>query len=384
MATMPDVRTQRRERITSNEEDRRRRGYLIDTYYQFAPRSEAEGGGMRIEEADLWLNETALFRITYAPSASLLRVNHGWRGGRTEGFNIDFESGEIISQSPTPPTRTAHPARLQRVQNVSLSVQDTQNLLILRPINPDLFLTNRALEVTFRIALQRGLEQVYQLEEDELASESIGRDACRALLFYETSEGGNGVLRRLIEEPKAFAEIARSALDRAHYTVAGEDQKPDCVAACYECLLSYSNQLDAMFIDRREVRSLLLDLSNSLALPRVGGRSYFEQLSRLHSLTDARSDLERRLLDALADGGYRLPADAQYAVSVPGCVADFYYAPHHLVFCDGSVHDQPLQKLHDQQLRQELQAHGYRVIVIRYDRGLEEQIQEWPDVFGVS
>ena len=66
------------------------------------------------------------------------------------------------------------------------------------------------------------------------------------------------------------------------------------------------------------------------------------------------------------------------------CVADFFYDPNICVFCDGSVHDEPTQQTLDSQIRRDLRAHGYRVIVIRYDRDLEEQIRSYPDVFGIS
>jgi very-short-patch-repair endonuclease len=52
------------------------------------------------------------------------------------------------------------------------------------------------------------------------------------------------------------------------------------------------------------------------------------------------------------------------------------------IFCDGSVHDEPTQKEKDRITRQELKDLGYRVIVIRYDQDLEEQIRRYADVFG--
>ncbi|KPL83067.1 DEAD/DEAH box helicase [Thermanaerothrix daxensis] len=374
---MPNVKTRRRERITSNEEERRRRGYHIETFYQFSPASP------RIIEADICpspLSYSPFFHLTYAPSAALLRVNHGLRAARTEGFVIDFESGAFISETQE---QSPRPKQIQRLETVRLSVQDTQNLLLLRPTDPALF-QNRTFETTLRVALQRGLEQVYQLEENELATENIGRDEHRAILFYETSEGGSGVLRRLVEEPNALAEVARAALERAHYDENGKDQNPDCVAACYECLLSYSNQLEALFIDRRVVLQVLLDLSRSRVLRRVGKRTYSDHLAWLRSLTDARSELERRFLDFIAVHGLRLPDNAQHELHEPRCVPDFFYEPNVCVFCDGPVHDQPAQRRYDETLRAELQARGYQVLVIRYDRDLSEQIRNFSHLFGIT
>ncbi|MGC8781693.1 MAG: DUF1998 domain-containing protein, partial [Anaerolineae bacterium] len=178
--------------------------------------------------------------------------------------------------------------------------------------------------LTLLNALERGIEAAYQLDESKLAAELIGDGEHAAVLLYETSEGGSGVLRRIIHSPQAFAEIARGALERTHFDPeSGTDQDENCIKACYECLLTYRNQIQVLFIDRRSVRDFLLALTNSHTEMRVGGRSRREHLNWPRSLTDSRSDLERRFLQTLAEGGHRLPDDAQRGIEDPRCVVDF-------------------------------------------------------------
>jgi hypothetical protein len=54
------------------------------------------------------------------------------------------------------------------------------------------------------------------------------------------------------------------------------------------------------------------------------------------------------------------------------------------VVVDGPPHDQPVQVAQDQSAREVLEDRGHRVIVIRSDRSLDDQIDDCPEVFGTE
>lgn len=378
---LPNVRLLRRERITCNEEERVRLGYDVHVAYQFA----AAPSGQRRVEADVLVEGRPAFRLTYGPAATLLHINRGWRG-RPAGFVVDLASGELftdgqIENEVRQNRRSRSPQPVQSRERLALCVWETQNILLIGAMEPALRENDNAV-VSLLYALKRGVEQTFQLEERELGVQRVGHGERTALLFYEAAEGGLGALRRLVEQPDALAAVAAEALQVCHYAEDGSDLKPDCVQACYECLLSYTNQPDAIRLDRRRVRDILLGMLNCQVERRYSRVSREEHLTQLRARVQ--SGLEHQFLDFLAAGSYRLPDEAQKSFQEPRCIADFFYEPNIVVFCDGPPHDQPGQQRVDEIIRSELVSRGYRVIVIRWDVDMQIQIGQHPEVFGPS
>ena len=382
---MPTVIARQSERITCDEEERLRRGYEIATYYQFA--LGADGRPQRQDAAALAPDDAELAGMTYAPAATLWSVNHKWRASDEEGFRLDLTRGRWLRRGDD----DAPPGSNIR-HYVRLFVRNTSNAVLVHPDigDPDDEATTNSFVYTLQYALVAGVAARYQVESSELGSEVIGEGLGRRILIWEAAEGGLGVLRRLVDEPDALSGVASLALEIMHFDPdTGEDMRPPedevhgCARACYDCLLSYYNQRHHRLLDRHLVRDLLLSLKGGRVRVEIAGRSYDEQCQWLMSETDSRSALERQFIDHLYRTRRSLPSHAQMHVPEAECTPDFAYEGLHVcVFCDGSVHDQPQQQGRDEAARRRLRELGYRVITIRYDRGLEEQIAEHPDVFG--
>lgn len=350
--------TQRRERITCDEEERLKYGYNITTHFRYASKKQ--------ETATVTAqNGTPLLKLTYGETAQIWRINRGLRRNQQEqrGFKLDATSG-IWGDSKN----EQHLENLQT--DVHLMVNDTCNVLVIEPVNIPVG-DAEAFLATFQNALEQAIQAYYKLENDELASERLGQG--QHLLFWEAAEGGAGVLSQILENPQAFELLAIEALDICHF----QQPKPSCSKACYQCLLSYRNQFDHPLIDRYLIRSWL-DLLNGSQIDRhKSGVSREEQYQYLRQKTDPNSEFERVVLEAIYQQGLKLPDAAQELIEAANSKPDFIYKEAQIaIFCDGSAHDHPEQQARDKIARDNLNyISNYYVLTFRYDEDLQSKIE---------
>jgi len=281
-------------------------------------------------------------------------------------------------------------------QRIVPYVEDRRNILIVSPLErlDEIALT------TLQYALKRGIESVFQLEESELMAEPLPTpDQRSAILFYESAEGGAGVLTRLASSEEDLRRVARRALEICHFEARGERAEPStlrdvapkdsaapCEAGCYRCLLSYYNQPEHELIDRNndEVKALLCRLTRATARRGTQGRSPEEQLDQL--LRRSNSSLEKGWLEFISSGGFLLPDRAQPLLSDYATQPDFAYSNSQaLVYVDGPHHEGQAQKQLDQRITQRLEDAGFTVIRFpkEQDRWLRV-VRQYPDIFGAG
>jgi superfamily II DNA/RNA helicase/very-short-patch-repair endonuclease len=377
------VSTKRADRITSDEEERQRQGYEVITTLRFA---EVEGK-RRFTPVDFVEAGDTLIKASYGPAATVWRVNLGWRRRKQKsilGFNIDVASGEWSRDEQAPDDSMDDAPAGKTVQRIIPFVEDRRNVLVLRPainLNVDEI-------TTLTYALKRGIEGVFQLEESELAAEPLpDQDTRNAILLYEAAEGGAGVLSRLAGDADAMSRVAVRALEVMHWQSpsgtwadASElvDGDSDCEAGCYRCLLSYANQPDHSRIDRRSERVLNVLCRLTRCLAHAGASSgasaedSFEALMR-----QCGSELEKLWLQAVRDGGFRLPERAQPLFAEFSVRPDFSYDDMKaLIFVDGPHHQNDATKAMDESKRRALRNAGYKVISFTQNQA------EWSELFA--
>lgn len=258
-----NVDTESIERITANDEERQRQSFELQTVFEWAIRNrKLDVQAVQADDA-----EGSICTLRYGAGATITRINKGMRRRRNHnefGFYINPRTGWWEAEEGRQRNREGEdPVPPQRVVPF---VRDHKNALLLQPTG------NWEIKTlaTLQHALKRGIEAAFQLEESELLAEALPSAAERnGILFYEATEGGAGVLTRLVNDPTALRQVARQALKVMHYEVPvdpdaewpayeslQDEPNTRCVAGCYRCLLSYFNQPDHELIGRRNTQAL--------------------------------------------------------------------------------------------------------------------------------
>jgi serine/threonine protein kinase/superfamily II DNA/RNA helicase/very-short-patch-repair endonuclease len=382
------VFTRQRQRITSDEEERRRAGFRIVTSYRFADHGDRPG---RLDATAQNEHGTKVANLTYGDSAVVRRINLGPTRrpeSEADGFWLDPVTGNWLTsvQAANGGKNEDEDTPSSRRIRVIPYVQDRRNILVLQLAAP----VQAQTAISVMYALERGIEAAFQLEDVELDSELLPpADGPRdRILFTESAEGGAGVLRRLQAENDALGKAAREALKIAHFDpdsgadLGGVDGHP-CSKGCYNCLLSYGNQLVHDMIDRHLARDPLLAISKGSTVSAGRGISRTDDAIRLISQAD--SSLEEDFIKWLKERGYRLPTAAQETVDGAHAKPDFIYRRADgpvAIFVDGPVHDDEAIAQRDAAAAERLEDLGWFVIRIRHDDKWEDVVRGYPRVFG--
>lgn len=298
------------------------------------------------------------------------------------GFVLDAERGYWAKNEQTvdDPEDPLSP----RTDRVIPYVEDRRNCLLFEPGEPQSATVMASLQAILKSAIQVR----HQLEDNELAVEPLpAMDERHLILFYESAEGGAGVLRRLLEDPHAMREVAQEALYLCHFNPeTGEDLRrapraqEDCESACYDCLLTYYNQHDHRLLDRKAMRDFLWALAHSRVVAGSAEQPRSEHLEQLLRQTD--SELERHWLRCLEEHGHRLPSHAQHLIASYGTRPDFFYEDCQVaIYVDGHYHDYPERQQRDVAVKDCLEDRGYIVVRFGQKDDRAARIAEYPHIF---
>ncbi|MDG9689525.1 protein kinase [Streptomyces sp. DH17] len=406
------VYTTRRERISSDEEERRRAGFKLETSYRFHDHGTRRGR-LSAKVADAAGGQLA--EIAYGDSATVRITNTGRvRAKKDEppGYWLDLADGrwmndkdasEASGDSSELPVIDADGNERRRKKRVIPFAEDRRNILV---VTLDEALPE-PIALTLMYALERGIEAAFELEDAELTSELLPPDdgPRRRILFMEAAEGGAGVLRRLQAEDDALAKAARRALEICHFSADGTDQGGEahrgdraCALGCYECLLTYGNQLDHARINRHTVSALLVRFASATATREARGESRSEQYRRLVAEASVPSPAEPTVVEATAAAelarqgdflgwvkakGLHLPTETGTLLTEANAMPDYVYrqpGTRLAVFVD--LPDTEQTALRDEDAEERLFDAGWEAVRFRPGDDWEALAGRYADCFG--
>lgn len=390
------VFTKRRERISSDEEERRRAGFRLVTSYRF----QAHGDRPGRRDAIVSIGQDQLALLSYGDSATVRISNVGRqraKDGESDGFWIDPADGRWMNErdaadatgdSGGMPVIDAGGDEKRRKKKVIPFVEDQRNIMVLQLAAP---LAEEA-ALSFMYALERGIEAAFELEDSELTSELLPpHDGPRdRILFTEAAEGGAGVLRRVQADDEAVATAARAALEICHFDRDGNDlggptARRPCAKGCYDCLLTYGNQRDHGLLDRHSIGTLLARFAKAETTETGRGENRSQQHERLTARTA--TALEATFMEFLNRHGLRLPDEARPLIPNALARPDYVYrtdgAPV-AVFVDVPEHAHLVSAERDREAEERLYDCGWEVLRFPVNADWTEIARHHPGYFGTG
>ncbi|WP_346856333.1 DEAD/DEAH box helicase [uncultured Draconibacterium sp.] len=362
-----------RERISCEEEERTSQGFKIDQYFGYA------GGIESTRQSIIKAGNSPLLNVIFGPSTDLIQLNRKWKRSKDDkGFSIDNRSGRWLRQ-----TEVDKPDIKDHVKEVMLFARNTADSLYLQPVK-ELGVGAEQI-ITLSYALKRGIERLFQTEENEIGVWVMGNPESPNIMIYEAAEGSLGILSQVIENPARFKKLFVEAYQVLHFDPETRlDTRPELPKANYEDILSYYNQTHHDVLDRFSIKEALEKLMDCTIETQGSKGDRQEQYEYLVETYDKNSSTELPLIKYLYNKGYALPDIAQHNIQDYYISADFVYKTTTgavLVFCDGSVHDEVEQKKQDEHKRQKLRDAGFDVIEWHYTEPVEELVKRRKDVF---
>lgn len=348
---LEEAQSENSERISCMEEVRTSEGYVTELYLNSADSL------LDATKIKLTVDGDELMKLFYAPAAKLILLNKKWKRGRDDGFDIGTKTGFFKTKKQLEKPNPEDP-----IQNIMLYTYDTSDVLYVQPIK-SLGLTEEGV-VTMQYALEKAIEQLYNIEPVEIDARLMGSDEYKNIMLYESAEGSIGVLKDIARNPAKLRGIFLKAYEICGYDYATkEDLFPTRPKASYDDLLSYYNQMDHTKIDRHSIIKALELLIVSNPDDTVGG-TYEEKYEELKKGLHHRSPGEKELLDYLFNNGYRLPDFTNHNMEQFYVQPDFVYEKEKaLIFVDGGIHKKAINKADDEKKRKTIELAGFDVLV---------------------
>lgn len=394
---MPDMVARRRQSITADDEERMRRGYRVETYYQQGPAARpfvVSAGQPDAPVEGEGIGNPPLLQLLYEHNGRLIIANRGSRQAEANDQMLGFAycrrcqrwltGDRAFEEHPHTPAQRGDCLRGGRPEDIIGDVvlyNDSRHDVVTLLVPPPEDLPEEQLEAFYTTLLHtftQALAVALELDASEMGgfvSERAGPAGERPIVLYETGEGGSGAVEALTD-PVRLADVIRKATILLH----GEETA-GCERACYECLCTFYNQRQHHLLDRQLVLPWLRRLAQTALAVTPVQAPPVDAPSLEMLLAQCESELERTVLRAIVQRGLPLPDEIQriiYDGDEPVARADFFYRPNHVVFVDGPPHDQDYVQALDANTRRRLQRLNYRPLVIRYDEqdsGLNELAQ---------